>query len=65
MSAEGRLSAKLLMASPLAAFAIQGAINRSNLGLLFRGGGLLFVAAGVVFMAIGYVWTRQIVRIKY
>ena len=65
VSAEGRLSAKLLMASPLAAFAIQGAINRSNLGLLFRGGGLLFFAAGVVFMAIGYVWTRHIVRIKY
>ena len=65
VSAEGRLSAKLLLASPLAAFAAQASFNRSNLGLLFRGGGLFFLAAGVVFMAIGYVWTRQIVRIKY
>lgn len=65
VSAEGRLSARILLASPLAAFAAQSTFNRSNLGALFRGGGLVFVGAGVVLMAIGYVWTRRIVRIRY
>ena len=65
ISAEGRLSAKLLLASPLAAFAAQSTFNRSNLGALFRGTGLVFLGFGVVLMAIGYVWTRRIVAIRY
>ena len=65
LSAEGRISARILIVMPFVALAIQVLFNRSSLRELFHGAGLIFLLAGIVFMLFGYVWTKRIVRITY
>ena len=65
ISAEGRISAQILLVMPGVAFVIQAAFNRSSLALLFHGIGLVLLVAGIASMALGYLWTRRIVHIKY
>jgi Flp pilus assembly protein TadB/Mg-chelatase subunit ChlD len=65
ISAEGRLSARILVVAPFVAFAIQALLNPKSMRLLFRGSGLAMLILGGVAMAIGYLWTKKIVRIRY
>ena len=65
ISAEGRVSAQILLAMPAVVFLIQVMFNRSSFRLLFHGIGLLMLVGGAVSMAIGYLWTRRIVHIPY
>ena len=65
LSAEGRVSAKILMVMPLVAVLIQVSFNRSSFGALFHGTGLVILIGAAIAMGLGYVWTRRIVRIDY
>ena len=65
LSAEGRLSAKFLIALPFAVFAWFSVTNRSYVHELYTGIGPLLLIGGAVLMVIGYFWTRRIVQIDY
>ena len=65
LSAEGRLSARILIAMPIVIIGLQAVFNPSYLKEILHGGGLVLLAAGFVFMVIGYIWTKRIVRIRY
>jgi VWFA-related protein len=65
ISAEGRLSAKILVVAPFVVFAIQMLLNPKSMRLLFSGGGLVMLILGAVAMTAGYLWTKKIVRIRY
>jgi tight adherence protein B len=63
LSAEGRLSAAVLMALPFGLAGVMAVTNRSYLSPLFGTGlGLAFLAAGAVLLAVGGVWLRRIVK---
>lgn len=65
VSAEGRVSAKILLVMPLVAIGIQAVFNRKGLGLLFHGGGLVLLIGSAASMTVGYIWTKRIIRITY
>jgi tight adherence protein B len=63
LSAEGRLSAAVLMVLPFGLAGVMAVTNRSYLSPLFGTGlGLAFLAAGAVLLAVGGVWLRRIVK---
>ena len=66
LSAEGRLSAYILIALP---FLVGGAISITNPGymseLTSTTAGKAMIAGGVVLMAIGATWMRRIVRLVF
>jgi tight adherence protein B len=63
LSAEGRLSAAVLMVLPFGLAGVMAVTNRSYLSPLFGTGlGLAFLAAGAVLLAAGGVWLRRIVK---
>jgi tight adherence protein B len=64
LSAEGRLSVKILIAMPFAIAGFLTLINREYMKLLWTTRpGLLFIAVGAVFMIIGAIWSRKTVKI--
>ena len=65
LSAEGRISAKILIGLPLVVIAVLSATNRSYVGELFRGPGPYLLAGAALMMIVGYIWTRRIVRVDY
>jgi tight adherence protein B len=65
LSAEGRLSAYILIALPIGVFLYMLAVNREYVSLLWTqplGLGMLIVAA--VMLVIGVFWMRRVVRIE-
>jgi tight adherence protein B len=63
LSAEGRMSAWVLMVLPFGLGAIMAVTNRGYLSPLFSSGtGLRLVAVGAVLLTIGGLWLRQIVK---
>jgi tight adherence protein B len=66
LAAEGRMSAKVLLAMPIAIGAFTWLTNRSYVSLLFSSGlGLALVGVGVVLMVTGSLWLRRLIRPVY
>lgn len=65
VSAEGRISAKILFIMPLLAMAFQLLVNRPAFSQLFHGTGLVFLICAGISMLVGYFWTTRIVRVKF
>jgi len=62
LTAEGRISARILTALPLVMLLWQWRANPANFALLLHGGGLIaFIAAGIL-MVLGAVWVRRVVN---
>ncbi|MGL5849733.1 MAG: type II secretion system F family protein, partial [Phycicoccus sp.] len=65
LSAEGRLSAYILLALPIGIFLYSYKTNYEYVSLLWtRGLGLLMSAVGIVAVMIGVVWMRKVVKIE-
>ena len=65
LSAEGRLSAYILVALPLGVFAFLLVFRRAYVSLLWTDPlGLVMLAGLVALMVVGWVWMRSIVRIR-
>jgi tight adherence protein B len=66
LSAEGRLSVKILLVLPLAMMLLQQATNPNYLSdLTGTSTGQLMIAAGVMLLAVGGVWLRKIATIPF
>ena len=65
LSAEGRLSAYILMALPFGLFLYMFAVNRPYISLLWAGPiGWAMLAAGSLSMVAGYFWMRKVVNVE-
>jgi tight adherence protein B len=65
LSAEGKLSAYILIALPIGIFLYTMKTNRAYVELLWtRTMGLAMLAAGLVFMGIGIFWMRKVVDVE-
>ena len=62
LTAEGRLSARILTVLPLVMALWQWRANPKAFALLTHGGGLVALIAAGVLMIVGTVWTRKIVN---
>ncbi|MDP2622329.1 MAG: type II secretion system F family protein, partial [Actinomycetota bacterium] len=66
LSAEGRMSAAVLIALPIGLAAMISAINPGYLDVLFdTGGGRVLLLVGVVLMTFGVIWIRRLVKIRF
>ena len=66
LSAEGRLSAAILLSLPFLVGIAISLTNPDYMGELTESGvGKLMIAAGVMLMFIGTGWMRRIIRLKY
>ena len=65
LSAEGRGSAKILMALPVVVVISQGAINPSSIGLLLntRAGHIALGISGVLYV-VGLLWMRSVTKVR-
>ncbi|MGL5866694.1 MAG: type II secretion system F family protein [Dermatophilaceae bacterium] len=65
LSAEGRLSAYILLALPIGIFLYSCKTNYEYVSLLWtRGLGLMMSGVGIVALLIGLVWMRNVVKIE-
>jgi tight adherence protein B len=65
LSAEGRLSAYVLIALPVGIFFYTLQVNREYVELLWtRGLGMVMLGAGLVSITIGVFWMRKVVAVK-
>jgi tight adherence protein B len=62
LTAEGRLSARILSGLPLLIIVWQWRVNPDNFALLTQGAGLLALAFAGILMVIGTLWVRKIVN---
>jgi tight adherence protein B len=66
LSAEGRLSALVLMALPLGVLAFLAITNPAYIARFTESlAGYAMIAAGVLLLAVGGLWLRAVVRIKF
>ncbi len=65
LSAEGRMSARILIALPFVVMAWMSVTNRTYIGELFKGSNFILLVAAGFLMTIGYFWTRRIIRVRY
>ena len=66
LSAEGKLSALVLMALPFGVLAFLTMTNPTYVGRFTEGlAGYIMIAAGVLLLIIGGLWLRRVVRIKF
>jgi tight adherence protein B len=61
LTAEGRLSARILIAFPLLMALWQWRVNPDSFELLLHGGGLVALVVAGILMAVGIVWVHKIV----
>jgi len=64
-TAEGRLSAKIMMAIPCLLFLLQWRVNPEGTSNFFSGLGLVALGTALVLMFLGWLWIRKIVSIKF
>ena len=65
MTAEGRLSAKILGAMPIIMLAVMATINPTYGPLMFNSPtGIYNLKVGAVMMILGFIWMRSIINIK-
>jgi tight adherence protein B len=62
LTAEGRLSARILMVLPLLMAFWQWRANPASFALLMHGGGLVALIIGGILMVLGTIWIRRIVN---
>lgn len=62
LTAEGRLSAWVMLALPPGVLAFSAMSNPEYVGRLFRGAGLVLLALAIALMAIGYFWMRRMIN---
>ena len=62
LTAEGRLSARILTVMPLVMALWQWRVNPDNFALLTRGGGLVALVIGGILMLLGTIWIHRIVN---
>jgi tight adherence protein B len=62
LTAEGRLSARILTVLPLAICLWQWLVNPDNFALLLSGVGLAALIVAGIFMTLGSIWVRRIVN---
>ena len=62
LTAEGRLSARILIALPFVMSLIQWRTNPEAFALLFQGIGMVALICGAVSMLIGWFWVRRLVN---
>ena len=65
LTAEGRLSAYILLALPVLLAAALRLINPSYFVLLTSGPGLLLAGVSVVMLGIGALWFRKLCKLEY
>jgi tight adherence protein B len=65
LTAEGRLSSKILTALPIVVALVMWMINPDSMARLGSGLGLLMSVAGGVFLLMGWIWIKRLVRIEY
>jgi tight adherence protein B len=65
LSAEGKLSAYILIAMPIGVFLYLLKINHDYVAMLWtRPQGVMMLVAGLIFMGIGIVWMRKVVKVE-
>jgi tight adherence protein B len=65
LSAEGRLSAYILMALPIGIFFYSMMTNRDYVSLLWtRALGMAMLGGGIISLGIGWAWMRKVVDVK-
>lgn len=64
LSAQGRLSARILLSMPFVMGALLSVMSPGYLAPLFAKG-LFLVVVGAVLMLVGWVWTRRLVRAQF
>jgi tight adherence protein B len=62
LTAEGRLSAWVMLALPPGVLAFSAMSNPEYVGQLFRGAGLVLLTVAIMLMAIGYFWMRRMIN---
>jgi tight adherence protein B len=62
LTAEGRLSARILSGLPLLILVWQWRVNPDNFALLTQGAGLIALAFAGILMVIGTLWVRKVVN---
>lgn len=62
LTAEGRLSAWVMLALPPGVLAFSAMSNPEYVGQLFRGAGLVLLMVAITLMAIGYFWMRRMIN---
>ena len=65
LSAEGRVSARILIALPFVVMAWMSVTNRTYISELFNGSNIILLILGGILMTIGYFWTRRITQVRY
>lgn len=65
LSAEGRLSAYVLVGLPIGLAAVTSAVNPGYLAPLTHGAGLVLALLGVGMLAAGSIWLRRMVDVEY
>ena len=65
LSAEGRLSSRILLAMPFVMALLISFMSPGYLAPLTEGAGPVVIAIGCMFMGAGWMWLRKIVRIEY
>lgn len=61
LTAEGRMSAYLMLALPPLVALFSSMTNPDFFGVLFHGGGVLVLVLAAVLMVVGYAWMRKII----
>lgn len=62
LTAEGRLSARILIALPLTMVLWQWRVNPGNFALLLHGAGLIALVVAGILMVLGAAWVRKVVN---
>jgi tight adherence protein B len=62
LTAEGRMSARVLTILPVAMALWQWRVNPDNFALLLHGAGLVALVVAGIFLVLGTVWVRKIVN---
>ena len=62
LTAEGRMSARILTAFPLLMMLWQWRVNPDNFALLFHGAGLVALVVAGILMVLGAAWVRKVVN---
>jgi tight adherence protein B len=66
LSAEGRLSALILIGLPIGMFGFIRVVNPEYIGeLTGSSAGIVMIVVGVVLLLLGSIWLRNIVRVRF
>jgi tight adherence protein B len=64
-TAEGRLSAQILLVLPVGFLLLEWAVNPHGISALFSGVGLAAFAMALALMGVGWLWIRKIISVKF